>query len=1127
MNHTIIVSTNFGGAPGTPTVTAIAGASGSMQATVNWTAPTNTGGSPIASYVIRSDPQVGTPVPVGREVRTTTIGGLSNGTYTFSVTAINESGSSSNPGISNPITIGAPEAPTITYIANGTEPNELLIYYTAGGIGGSAITTYKYSTDDTNYIDLNSLSNPLKISGAIPGTIYNITIKARNIFGDSPKSNNLSYRATSTMQPINVDICGNLMRINFFSTNPSFFRNVEAIYSFTSEVFNVDSTPILSVNSGDRGPFSYNNGILTTDYFYTLPLTYNSSWHYASLIIRVRLPSDLSSIITLTGYVSFTANHFVAVGYDYQFQTTISLNVSGYYWTYVENPFRSGRGYGIAWNGSYWCAVGNNNNGQTITISTNGLNWIPANNNPFTNGNAYGIAWNKSFWISVGNSSSITAAKSTNGLDWTPSGNPFPGGSGYGIARSPTHWVAVGNSPSVTIARSEDGLTWTPATNSPFNGGQANGIAWTGFNWVAAGYNPSGTVTLATSVDGLNWTPGNNPFGPGGKAYGVAANGSLIVAVGNNTNFLTTVATSVDGLTWTPCTNTPDGREAYRSVAWNGYIWVAVGAFFVSAIFSRNGRDWTFKNTNGNMYIVNPFLGGVGYGIASQYPLQEYLQTIIVGSDNSDGKVYSTVDLENLVKTNASFVAYGFEAYGLGIAWNGSYWVAVGTGGSAKSTDGLNWSPTTTIFGGREGVNGIAWNGSYWVAVGRSLDNPNTIAKSPDAITWEISSNNPFNSLGSYVKRVAWNGRYWVAVGHDSGYSVTIARSPDGLNWTAANNPFPSGARANDVAYGNGLWVAVGNLLTIATSYDGLIWTAANNTFGSGEARGVAWNGSLWVVVGSGTGNSLAIATSTDGLNWTRATNIVTSDGGIMSAVAWNGSYWIAVSESSPYKVLLSRDGLTWTLKNNPENMPLAVGFVLGVSSKFIKYLLPPQLPGEPTINSIIPGNAQLSVNYTPGSDNGLTISTYTYSIGGPYINLSSTANPLIIGLANGTTYTIRIRSRNINGDSPPSNAVTELVPPPPVRPPGQCRIEYIVPGNGVLDLLFSGPSDNGGSPITEYSYSVSGGSYDGTIYQVINQFAFTISYLVNGQPYTVSIRAYNGTFYSEPITATRAPRMM
>ena len=97
-------------APGAPTIgTATAG---NTQATVSFTAPVGTGGSPITSYTATSNPGGLTATGAASPI---TVTGLTVGTaYTFTVTATNAIGTGAASAASNSITaVTTPGAPTI------------------------------------------------------------------------------------------------------------------------------------------------------------------------------------------------------------------------------------------------------------------------------------------------------------------------------------------------------------------------------------------------------------------------------------------------------------------------------------------------------------------------------------------------------------------------------------------------------------------------------------------------------------------------------------------------------------------------------------------------------------------------------------------------------------------------------------------------------------------------------------------------------------------------------------------------------------------------------------------------------------------------------------------------------
>jgi hypothetical protein len=321
--------------------------------------------------------------------------------------------------------------------------------------------------------------------------------------------------------------------------------------------------------------------------------------------------------------------------------------------------------------------------------------------------------------------------------------------------------------------------------------------------------------------------------------------------------------------------------------------------------------------------------------------------------------------------TNINIIAYssdGFNWIGSssgntifgnasGVAWNGTMWVAVGSGSNriAYSSDGVTWIGSTSgnsVFNSNSQGIGIAWNGTMWVAVGGTNDNStNTIAYSYYGETgWEgvTASNNFF----TYGFGVAWNGTMWIAVGGGGNRTNTILYSYNGINWTGLGNSFFSGWAGSGVAWNGTMWVAVGEgNPCIIYSYNGINWTGvtgSTNIFNN-IGKGVAWNGQMWTAVGgsNAVGNSpYTIAYSYDGINWTG----VTGSTGIFRVqgygLAWNGTMWTAVggttpfaynSQSgilSPYTIAYSYNGVNWTGLSGSTGTFLYVGNGIAFNSK-------------------------------------------------------------------------------------------------------------------------------------------------------------------------------------------------
>jgi uncharacterized membrane protein len=216
-----------------------------------------------------------------------------------------------------------------------------------------------------------------------------------------------------------------------------------------------------------------------------------------------------------------------------------------------------------------------------------------------------------------------------------------------------------------------------------------------------------------------------------------------------------------------------------------------------------------------------------------------------------------------------------------GVAWNGSKWLAIGNGSSSyigstsivSSTNGISWKSVDAGSPVFTEPRGIAWNGFYWIAVGYSSDNNASIAKSSDGVIWVyIDGGSPIFTQGECV---AWNGQTWVAGGISTGYS--IATSTDGITWTPTASGFYSpGSFVKSVAWNSTMWALVGldttTNGTVAISEDGNTWSqmdAAPPHFFSTDGYGMIWNAREWIATGSQTSSTYISST---GLVWTQST---------------------------------------------------------------------------------------------------------------------------------------------------------------------------------------------------------------------------------------------------------------
>ncbi len=136
----------------------------------------------------------------------------------------------------------------------------------------------------------------------------------------------------------------------------------------------------------------------------------------------------------------------------------------------------------------------------------------------------------------------------------------------------------------------------------------------------------------------------------------------------------------------------------------------------------------------------------------------------------------------------------------------------------------------------------------------------------------------------------------YVAVGYEQ-----IKTSTDGSTWIDASTNF-SGYNLQDVAYGNGTFVAVGGSGLIAISTDNATnWS--DESEGSSNWYGIAYGNGTFVAVGVGG----RITRSTDGQTWIDETEAVADLYDITYANGW----FVAVGVGGT--TLRSSDGQTWT----------------------------------------------------------------------------------------------------------------------------------------------------------------------------------------------------------------------
>lgn len=166
-------------------------------------------------------------------------------------------------------------------------------------------------------------------------------------------------------------------------------------------------------------------------------------------------------------------------------------------------------------------------------------------------------------------------------------------------------------------------------------------------------------------------------------------------------------------------------------------------------------------------------------------------------------------------------------------------------------------------------------------------------------LTWTTQNSN-FGS--NEIFSIAYGNNLWVAVGNNG----QIRTSTDAITWVTRtsniNLPLFS------VAYGNGLWVAGSIFGEIRSSTDAITWVTQTSNF-TGEITSVEYGNGLWVIGGQ----NAQIRTSTDAITWvTQTSNFGTS---YIWSLSYGNGIWVAGGQNGSLRT--STDIITWVTRES------------------------------------------------------------------------------------------------------------------------------------------------------------------------------------------------------------------
>ncbi|MEW6156156.1 MAG: hypothetical protein AB1813_01915 [Verrucomicrobiota bacterium] len=562
-------------------------------------------------------------------------------------------------------------------------------------------------------------------------------------------------------------------------------------------------------------------------------------------------------------------------------------------------------------NGLYF-AVGDN---QSILSSEDGVSWSQVKSGEA--GRYYDVLYAAGLYVAVGSDHRFTPARalvsvSKNLRDWT-SYDMQTEGELYGIAYGQGKFTAVGGTE-----------VWDPS-----------------LGYIAA-------PLIVTSNDGGEWARVLIPDVPT-VLKAVAFGAGTFVAVGGHRidSFESQgeIITSRDALSWTPAVVKPNSQMTDVVFA-NGRFTVIGGAISWSLEFlgwprndnfviydSLNGDEWitVSQGTQGKLYKLAVI--GETYWAFGEYnanlpgPVNE--KPFVASSIG--GVVWRLTKPSSLTPVDATFGEQGFIGRSStgqitkstdGVTWTGldqspslqiqavargaGKWVVVGKGGGiAFSTEGEKWATVGSPVS--SDLADVAF-GQRFVAVGAKQ----VAVFSDDGQTWRKS--NLGESSAVTLKAVAYGAGMYVAVGErnipEGSPEGLVLSSSDGLEWrTRAVTQY----WLEDVTYAAGAFVAVGGFEAILRSPDGVRWTMLNRG-DVDDYNGIVWGGNMFIINGLQT-----LLWSSDSQNWER----IQPNLRLRKVLGFAGGRFFGVTQDS--KLVYSRNATNWVAVEFSYPIPAAV----------------------------------------------------------------------------------------------------------------------------------------------------------------------------------------------------------
>lgn len=500
---------------------------------------------------------------------------------------------------------------------------------------------------------------------------------------------------------------------------------------------------------------------------------------------------------------------------------------------------------------------------------------------------------------------------------------------------------------------------------------------------------------------------------------------------------------------------------------------------------------------------------------AQPFPVGSTCTTSICGA----GIVDAGAAIAALAPSGPQSLAVSPGVESLSVAWSPpSRGAAISTYGVQYSSDDSTWIPAGAVNATSATITGLTAGLNYRVRV--NATNPSgTGPWASSTLSQPLAPSAPAAPTGLNVLtddtslQVAWTapvdngGRAidWYALQHSADDSTwvdddTTAALAATIRGLSNGTPYRVRVRAHN-AIGDGAWV------TAPTAVTPQILTPPGAPQSLGLAAGNTSVTATWSSPATTGGRPLlwyAVQHSTDDSTWT---NDDTTAGSTFSLTGLpNGTtYYVRIAAVNAIgRGPWASDHATTTTPAPPAPPPPPPP-----APPLPPAPLPATKPGAPRIATATAANAQIALTWSAPDDTGRAAITGYYvqlhsARGDDTVAVSGTSTTLV-GLANGTPYSLRIAAVNSAGTGAWSPAVDDVVPRTTPDAPAGLRAAA---GDGSVALVWSPPTFDGGNAVIGYVVELS--TRDDTRQYAVDDTAFAAAGLTNGMSYAIRVAAVN-----------------